>query len=77
MFAELPEAFAGGRALDEAIDFKRSRNALTTGDALLHCVLSSQRNVQILDVRHKLLKTFLSGLSLRFLPTTTLLLRKA
>ena len=46
-------------------------------DVLLHCVLSNQRNVQILKVRHKLLKTFVSGLSLQFLPSTTPLLRKA
>ena len=55
------------------------RNALTSGsycDVLLHFVLSNQCNVQILDVQHKPIKTFVSGLSLQFLPTPTLLLRK-
>ena len=39
--------------------------------------LSNQRNIQILDVWQKPIKTFVSGLSLQFLPTPTLLLGKA
>ena len=53
-------------------------NAFTSGcDILLHCVLSNQSNVQILDVQHKPIKMFVSGLSLQFLRTPTVLLRKA
>ena len=44
---------------------------------MLHCVLFNQRNIQILDVRHRPIKTFVSGLSLQFPPIPALLLRKA
>ena len=42
------------------------------------CIIPLEKcNIQILDVRHKPIKTFVSGLSLQFSPTPTLLLRKA